>query len=58
MGWLEKNKDPLNDSVVDLLRKSTDPTIASLFADHQSEGKLKSGMVSIFVILQEATIGT
>ncbi|EDV27755.1 uncharacterized protein TRIADDRAFT_20764 [Trichoplax adhaerens] len=43
MGWLEKNKDPLNDSVVDLLRKSTDPIIASLFADHQPEGSRKKG---------------
>jgi len=32
-GWLEKNKDPLNDNVTRLLASSTDSHIAGLFAD-------------------------
>ncbi|ROV96752.1 hypothetical protein VSDG_05613 [Cytospora chrysosperma] len=32
-GWLQKNKDPLNDNVTRLLAASTDKHIANLFAD-------------------------
>jgi len=32
-GWLEKNKDPLNDNVTRLLSASSDKQIAALFAD-------------------------
>jgi myosin protein heavy chain len=32
-GWLEKNKDPLNDNVTRLLAASTDKQVATLFAD-------------------------
>jgi len=32
-GWLEKNKDPLNDSVTRLLAASSDKHVAHLFAD-------------------------
>lgn len=32
-GWLEKNKDPLNDNVTRLLAASTDSHVASLFLD-------------------------
>ncbi|KAJ9155709.1 Myosin type-2 heavy chain 1 [Pleurostoma richardsiae] len=32
-GWLEKNKDPLNDNITRLLAASTDKHIANLFAD-------------------------
>ncbi|XP_053232062.1 myosin-1B-like [Podarcis raffonei] len=32
-GWLEKNKDPLNDTVVGLYQKSSMKTLAFLFAD-------------------------
>ena len=32
-GWLEKNKDPLNDNITRLLASSTDKHIAWLFAD-------------------------
>lgn len=32
-GWLEKNKDPLNDNITRLLAASTDRHVASLFAD-------------------------
>jgi myosin protein heavy chain len=32
-GWLEKNKDPLNDNVTRLLAASTDKHVASLFID-------------------------
>ncbi|KAH8194681.1 hypothetical protein TruAng_011150 [Truncatella angustata] len=32
-GWLEKNKDPLNDNITRLLASSTDKHVACLFAD-------------------------
>ncbi|KAL9005940.1 MAG: hypothetical protein Q9188_001305 [Gyalolechia gomerana] len=32
-GWLDKNKDPLNDSITRLLAASTDSHVAGLFAD-------------------------
>ncbi|WPJ58877.1 hypothetical protein SMAC4_01243 [Sordaria macrospora] len=32
-GWLEKNKDPLNDNITRLLAASTDKYMANLFAD-------------------------
>lgn len=32
-GWLEKNKDPLNDNITRLLASSTDKHVATLFAD-------------------------
>ncbi|KAF7665466.1 hypothetical protein LDENG_00142550 [Lucifuga dentata] len=36
-GWLDKNKDPLNDSVVQLYQKSSMKLLALLFASHTSE---------------------
>lgn len=33
VGWLEKNKDPLNDSITRLLASSGDQYVATLFAD-------------------------
>uniref|UniRef100_T1IQ65 Myosin heavy chain, muscle n=1 Tax=Strigamia maritima TaxID=126957 RepID=T1IQ65_STRMM len=32
-GWLEKNKDPLNDSVVDQFKKSSNKLLIEIFAD-------------------------
>ncbi|KAL5473297.1 hypothetical protein EMCRGX_G027764 [Ephydatia muelleri] len=49
-GWLDKNKDPLNDNVVELLKKSTDPGIASLWNDYLPEGERK-GKGSQFVTM-------
>ncbi|KAH9580598.1 Myosin heavy chain, variant 2, partial [Schistosoma haematobium] len=43
-GWLEKNKDPLNDSVVALLGGSKDPLVSNLFTPVVDEGgKRKKG---------------
>uniref|UniRef100_A0A1L8E5A3 Putative myosin class i heavy chain n=1 Tax=Nyssomyia neivai TaxID=330878 RepID=A0A1L8E5A3_9DIPT len=36
-GWLEKNKDPLNDTVVDQLKKGTNKLIVEIFADHPGQ---------------------
>ncbi|KAJ9099993.1 hypothetical protein QFC19_005810 [Naganishia cerealis] len=33
-GWVQKNKDPINDNVANLLSKSDIPAIASLFAEY------------------------
>ncbi|XP_063611343.1 myosin heavy chain, muscle-like [Penaeus indicus] len=47
-GWLEKNKDPLNDTVVDQLKKSSNALTVELFVDHPGQsgdggGKGKGG---------------
>nr|CAI5869303.1 unnamed protein product [Callosobruchus analis] len=36
-GWLEKNKDPLNDTVVDLFKKGTNALVQEIFADHPGQ---------------------
>ncbi|XP_035730491.1 myosin heavy chain, muscle isoform X45 [Vespa mandarinia] len=36
-GWLEKNKDPLNDSVVDQFKKSGNKLLVEIFADHPGQ---------------------
>ncbi|XP_029155886.1 myosin heavy chain, muscle isoform X23 [Nylanderia fulva] len=36
-GWLEKNKDPLNDTVVDQYKKSTNKLLVEIFADHPGQ---------------------
>uniref|UniRef100_A0A8D2LTT3 Myosin motor domain-containing protein n=1 Tax=Varanus komodoensis TaxID=61221 RepID=A0A8D2LTT3_VARKO len=51
IGWLEKNKDPLNETVVGIFQKSSNKLLASLFenyvsadsADHSGEKKRKKG---------------
>uniref|UniRef100_A0A1A9X0Q5 Myosin motor domain-containing protein n=1 Tax=Glossina brevipalpis TaxID=37001 RepID=A0A1A9X0Q5_9MUSC len=36
-GWLEKNKDPLNDTVVDQFKKSKNALLVEIFADHPGQ---------------------
>merc|ERR1711962_1273056 len=36
-GWLEKNKDPLNDTVVDQLKKGSNELLVMLFANHPGQ---------------------
>uniref|UniRef100_A0A8C9TST0 Myosin heavy chain, fast skeletal muscle-like n=1 Tax=Scleropages formosus TaxID=113540 RepID=A0A8C9TST0_SCLFO len=44
VGWLDKNKDPLNESVVQLYQKSSVKLLAFLYASHASaEGRDASG---------------
>ena len=38
-GWLDKNKDPLNESVVELFKKSTEPFISQLWSDYTMESE-------------------
>uniref|UniRef100_A0AAR2KT38 Myosin motor domain-containing protein n=1 Tax=Pygocentrus nattereri TaxID=42514 RepID=A0AAR2KT38_PYGNA len=43
-GWLDKNKDPLNDSVVQLYQKSANKLLALLYAGHAgADGGKKGG---------------
>ncbi len=37
-GWLEKNKDPLNDSVVDQFKHSQNRMLQEIFEDHPGLG--------------------
>uniref|UniRef100_A0AAG5DRQ1 Myosin heavy chain n=1 Tax=Anopheles atroparvus TaxID=41427 RepID=A0AAG5DRQ1_ANOAO len=36
-GWLEKNKDPLNDTVVDQFKKGNNALVQEIFADHPGQ---------------------
>ncbi|KAI8436475.1 hypothetical protein MSG28_010041 [Choristoneura fumiferana] len=36
-GWLEKNKDPLNDTVVDQFKKGQNKLMVEIFADHPGQ---------------------
>ncbi|XP_069185676.1 myosin heavy chain, muscle isoform X30 [Procambarus clarkii] len=36
-GWLEKNKDPLNDTVVDQIKKATNQLAVDIFSDHAGQ---------------------
>ncbi|KAK4189770.1 putative myosin type-2 heavy chain 2 [Podospora australis] len=45
-GWLEKNKDPMNDNVTRLLAASTDQHVASLFSDCADQDDEAGGMRS------------
>jgi myosin heavy chain 6/7 len=36
-GWLEKNKDPVNDTVVDVLKRASNKLLVLLWADHPGQ---------------------
>ncbi|KAL1700520.1 nonmuscle myosin heavy chain b [Schizophyllum commune] len=42
-GWLEKNKDPLNDHLTRVLAQSSERYVASLFSDYVSAGAVTIG---------------
>eukprot|EP00091_Calanus_sinicus_P007064 TRINITY_DN17949_c0_g1_i1.p1 TRINITY_DN17949_c0_g1~~TRINITY_DN17949_c0_g1_i1.p1 ORF type:complete len:229 (-),score=72.20 TRINITY_DN17949_c0_g1_i1:459-1145(-) len=42
-GWLEKNKDPLNDTVVELLKSGSNKLISHCFRDHPGQGREEEG---------------
>lgn len=42
-GWLEKNKDPLNDTVVDQFKKGTNALLVEIFADHPGQSGEPAG---------------
>merc|ERR1719357_1789782 len=42
-GWLEKNKDPLNDTVVELLKSGSNKLIVHCFRDHPGQGREEEG---------------
>jgi myosin protein heavy chain len=44
-GWIDKNKDPLNDNVIELLQKSTNAFIVDLW----TERKTLLGSLSSFI---------
>ena len=36
-GWLEKNKDPVNDTVVDIMKRSTSSLLVHIWRDHPGQ---------------------
>ena len=47
IGWLEKNKDPLNNSVVALYKKSTLKTLSTIWETYMSA---EEGMLKLFLV--------
>ena len=45
-GWLDKNKDPINEAVAGLFAKSSDPFVANIFKDYATECKYYSVIYS------------
>lgn len=39
LGWLEKNKDPINEHTASLFSKATDPLVSHFFADYNPDRK-------------------
>ncbi|MCJ8744151.1 hypothetical protein PDJAM_G00115400 [Pangasius djambal] len=48
-GWLDKNKDPLNDSVVQLYQKSANKLLSFLYASHASA----NGLMENFLVIHQ-----
>uniref|UniRef100_A0A3B3YIP3 Myosin motor domain-containing protein n=1 Tax=Poecilia mexicana TaxID=48701 RepID=A0A3B3YIP3_9TELE len=59
VGWLEKNKDPLNDTVVQLYQKSSCKLLAHLYASHAAAdgGKKKGGSFQTVSALFRENLG-
>ena len=72
-GWLEKNKDPVNDTVVDLMKKSSNELLVLLWNDHPGQsappaadakgGKKKKGaggktVSSVYLVQLQALMST
>ena len=38
-GWLDKNKDPINEHTASLFSKATDPLLSDLFKDYNPDSK-------------------
>ena len=61
-GWLEKNKDPLNDSVVDQYKKGSNALLCEIFADHPGQsggadaGGGGKGMLSFLFSTRKSTM--
>merc|ERR1711892_1052810 len=36
-GWLEKNKDPLNDTIVEMIKNGSNALMVASFADHPGQ---------------------
>ena len=59
-GWLEKNKDPLNENLTRLLAASDEPYVATLFADYaepgHAGGSVANGLNSLGSIGRKRTV--
>ena len=51
-GWLDKNKDPLNDSVVQLYQKASNKLLAFLYAKHGGADGKKLETVCLLHLVQ------
>lgn len=54
-GWLEKNKDPLNDNLTRVLAASSEKYIASLFAEY-SDAPVPGGPNNMFTVGKKRTL--
>lgn len=44
-GWLDKNKDPIQECIVELMQQSKEPLVALFFREAE-EGKTEIGVIS------------
>ena len=51
MGWLEKNKDPLNDTVVEIMKNGSNKLVVHIFADHPGNYKLSKMSYILLLIV-------
>ena len=57
-GWLEKNKDPLNDTVVEIMKNGSNKLVVHIFADHPGILTLQASHVLYFIKLKQYAIYT
>ncbi|XP_063675609.1 myosin heavy chain, striated muscle-like isoform X4 [Bolinopsis microptera] len=59
-GWLDKNKDPLNENVVELFVKSKDPVFSKLFeapeVAHTGRGRKKGGSFQTVAMIHKQAV--
>lgn len=55
-GWLDKNKDPLNDNLTRIMSESKDRFIASLFAEYAADDENNNNVGGVFSSDQTVTI--
>ncbi|KAG6837022.1 hypothetical protein H0H93_016229 [Arthromyces matolae] len=55
-GWLEKNKDPLNDNLTRVLASSSEQYVASLFAEYAEPSNIVNGLGNIFAQGKKRTL--
>ena len=57
-GWLEKNKDPLNDTVVEIMKNGSNKLVVHIFADHPGILTLRASHVLYLIAFKISVSST